>query len=215
MQQLSGVKIDHHNNFYRSCSVAGQDDVIALIGPTCAFAIRTCRSLGSLFTWNSPIYPNILVGVGVNILLILYYAARSTLIVDTLSANIKSFVYTPANREQIFQKNSSFIGNGNFMSTLMIREKYKFMPPHVFECVWPSTTVKSPHCKWTDESKEILQKCAIAGRVEIEVFSVVYGVTNVIIEMQNGVVQIYFARKREENYLSRTDQTCVCADNCW
>uniref|UniRef100_A0A1A9UTM0 Probable ATP-dependent RNA helicase spindle-E n=1 Tax=Glossina austeni TaxID=7395 RepID=A0A1A9UTM0_GLOAU len=111
-----------------------------------------------------------------------------------------------------------FIDNGcklcvNFEDLRKIPEKYKFMPPRVFECrlamIQPST-VKSPNGKWAEESKEILQQCANAGRVEIEVFSVVYGVANVIIKMQNGtlndlLVQKYFARKTEENYLSKTD----------
>ncbi|KAI9579934.1 hypothetical protein GQX74_000722 [Glossina fuscipes] len=111
-----------------------------------------------------------------------------------------------------------FIDNGcklcvNFEDLRKIPEKYKLMPPRVFECrlamVQPST-VKSPNGKWAEESKEILQQCANAGRVEIEVFSVVYGVANVIIKMQNGtlndlLVQKYFARKTEENYLSKTD----------
>uniref|UniRef100_A0A1A9WJJ3 Probable ATP-dependent RNA helicase spindle-E n=1 Tax=Glossina brevipalpis TaxID=37001 RepID=A0A1A9WJJ3_9MUSC len=111
-----------------------------------------------------------------------------------------------------------FIDNGcklyvNFDDLRKIPERYKLIPPRVFECrlamVQPST-VKSPDGKWREESKDILQKCANAGKVEIEVFSVVCGVANVIIEMQNGtlndlLVRKYFARKTEENYLSKTD----------
>lgn len=73
--------------------------------------------------------------------------------------------------------------------------------------VQPST-VRSPNGKWSDDSNELLQKCADTGIVEIEVFSVVDAVANVLIKIDHTtfneiLVEKQYARKCDENYLSK------------
>ncbi|KAI8129774.1 putative ATP-dependent RNA helicase spindle-E [Lucilia cuprina] len=85
--------------------------------------------------------------------------------------------------------------------------------PRIFECrlamVQPST-VRSPNGKWSDDANELLQKCANAGSVELEVFSVVDAVANVFIRVDHTtfndiLVEKQYARKCDENYLSKID----------
>lgn len=86
------------------------------------------------------------------------------------------------------------------------------IPPRVFECrlamVQPSS-VLSPNGKWSEDTKDLLQECADTGIVEIEIFSVVEFVANVIIHLSNTttfndlLVERKFARKSDENYLSK------------
>uniref|UniRef100_A0A1I8NW04 Probable ATP-dependent RNA helicase spindle-E n=1 Tax=Stomoxys calcitrans TaxID=35570 RepID=A0A1I8NW04_STOCA len=87
------------------------------------------------------------------------------------------------------------------------------IPPRVFQCrlamVQPSS-VCAPNGKWPEETKDLLQDCADAGILEIEIFSVVEAVANVIINVRNTtfndiLVERQFARKSDENYLSKTD----------
>ncbi|XP_054743401.1 probable ATP-dependent RNA helicase spindle-E [Anastrepha obliqua] len=87
------------------------------------------------------------------------------------------------------------------------------IPPRMFECrlvmVEPSS-VKSPSGKWPEEAMEFMQQTADAGVVEIEVYSVVAGVSNVIIKTATGtlndiLVEKGLAHKSDENYMSKAD----------
>ncbi|XP_011209559.2 probable ATP-dependent RNA helicase spindle-E [Bactrocera dorsalis] len=87
------------------------------------------------------------------------------------------------------------------------------IPPRMFECrlvmVEPST-VKCPSGKWPDEAMEFMQQTADAGVVEIEVYSVVSGISNVIIKTATGtlndiLVEKGLAHKSDENYMSKAD----------
>ncbi|XP_005191065.1 probable ATP-dependent RNA helicase spindle-E [Musca domestica] len=87
------------------------------------------------------------------------------------------------------------------------------IPPRIFECrlamIEPST-VRSPNGKWSEETKELLQECADTGVVEIEIFSVVEAVANIIINIGNTtfndlLVERKLARSSDENYLSKSD----------
>lgn len=85
------------------------------------------------------------------------------------------------------------------------------IPPRVFECrlamVQPSS-VRSPNGKWSEDANELLKKCADAGIVELDIFSVVEVVANVIIKIDHNtlndlLVEKHLARKCEETYLSK------------
>ncbi|XP_075146643.1 tudor domain containing 9 protein spindle E [Haematobia irritans] len=87
------------------------------------------------------------------------------------------------------------------------------IPPRVFQCrlamIEPSS-VRSPNGKWSEEANDLLQECANAGVVEIEIFSVVEAVANVIINVRTTtfndiLVDKQLARKSDENYLSKMD----------
>uniref|UniRef100_A0A1A9UIK5 Probable ATP-dependent RNA helicase spindle-E n=1 Tax=Glossina austeni TaxID=7395 RepID=A0A1A9UIK5_GLOAU len=76
-----------------------------------------------------------------------------------------------------------FIDNGcmadiHFNSLREIPEKYKLMPPRVFECrlamIQPST-VKSSTWQWSKSAKQLMENCTKKNdKVHIEVYSVVY-----------------------------------------
>ncbi|XP_067635728.1 probable ATP-dependent RNA helicase spindle-E [Eurosta solidaginis] len=87
------------------------------------------------------------------------------------------------------------------------------IPPRMFECrlamVEPSS-VKCPSGKWPDEAMELMQETADAGVVEIECFSLVASVANVIIRTAVGtlndiLVEKGLAHKSDENYMSKAD----------
>lgn len=83
----------------------------------------------------------------------------------------------------------------------------------MFECrlamVEPST-VKCPSGKWADEAMEFMQQTADAGVVEIEIYSVVSAISNVIIKTATGtlndiLVEKGLAHKSDENYMSKVN----------
>lgn len=85
------------------------------------------------------------------------------------------------------------------------------IPPRLFECrlamVEPSP-VRSPNEQWTDEAMEFVQEYADTGIIEIEVYSVVDGVSNVIIKKDNStineiLVEKGLARTSDESYMSK------------
>lgn len=85
------------------------------------------------------------------------------------------------------------------------------IPPRLFECrlamIEPSA-VRSPSEKWTDEAMETVQEYADSGIIEIEIFSVVDGVSNVIIKKDNTtindiLVEKGLARTSDESFMSK------------
>ncbi|KNC34771.1 hypothetical protein FF38_01968 [Lucilia cuprina] len=87
------------------------------------------------------------------------------------------------------------------------------IPPRLFECrlvmIEPSP-VRSPNEQWTDEAMELVQEYADSGIIEIEVYSVVDGVSNVIIKKDNStlneiLVEKGLARTSDESYMSKSD----------
>ena len=70
------------------------------------------------------------------------------------------------------------------------------------------SAVLSPNEEWVDEAMEMLQEYADSGIVEIEVYSVVDGVTNVIVKKDNSsfneiLLEKGFARTSDESYMSK------------
>ncbi|KAL9890727.1 putative ATP-dependent RNA helicase spindle-E [Glossina fuscipes fuscipes] len=122
------------------------------------------------------------------------------------------------NKENERQFKLFFIDNGyladiHFTSLRRIPEKYRLMPPRVFECrlamVQPST-VKSSTWQWSKSAKQLMENYTKKNEVHIEVYSVVYGIANVFIKLENItlndlLVQKQYASRTEENYLSKTD----------
>lgn len=100
----------------------------------------------------------------------------------------------------------------HFNSLRRIPEKYKLMPPRVFECclamIQPST-VKSSTWQWSKSANQLLENYTKQNdKIHIEVYSVVYGIANVIIKLKNVtlndlLVQEQHASRTEENYLSK------------
>lgn len=85
------------------------------------------------------------------------------------------------------------------------------IPPRTFECrlalIEPSA-VLSPDEEWTDEAMEMLQQHADSGIVEIEVYSVVDGVSNVVLKKDNSsfneiLMEKGYARPSDESYMSK------------
>uniref|UniRef100_A0A1I8QEN2 Probable ATP-dependent RNA helicase spindle-E n=1 Tax=Stomoxys calcitrans TaxID=35570 RepID=A0A1I8QEN2_STOCA len=114
-----------------------------------------------------------------------------------------------------------FIDYGNvglidFQDLRYLSETCKYLsdiPPRLFQCrlamVEPST-LKSPIGKWTDGAMEYMQEQADAGVVEIEIFSVVDGISNVIIKKDDStinhiLVEKGLARSADESFMSKTD----------
>ncbi|XP_075145158.1 putative ATP-dependent RNA helicase spindle-E [Haematobia irritans] len=104
----------------------------------------------------------------------------------------------------------------NFGDLRYLSETCKYLadiPPRLFECrlamVEPST-LKSPNGKWTDAAMEYMQEHADSGVVEIEVFSVVDGVSNVLINKDGStinhiLVEKGLARNADESFMSKMD----------
>ncbi|XP_073816762.1 probable ATP-dependent RNA helicase spindle-E isoform X2 [Musca autumnalis] len=104
----------------------------------------------------------------------------------------------------------------NFKELRYLSETCKYLsdiPPRLFECrlalVEPST-LKSPNGKWTDEAMEYMQTHADSGVVEIEIFSVVDGISNILIKKDGStlnhiLVEKGLARSADESYMSKTD----------
>uniref|UniRef100_A0A1B0AZQ3 Probable ATP-dependent RNA helicase spindle-E n=1 Tax=Glossina palpalis gambiensis TaxID=67801 RepID=A0A1B0AZQ3_9MUSC len=98
------------------------------------------------------------------------------------------------NKENEIQFKLFFIDNGyladiHFTSLRGIPEKYRLMPPRVFECrlamVQPST-VKSSTWQWSKSAKQLMENYTKKNdKVHIEVYSVVYGIANVFIKLEN------------------------------
>lgn len=70
------------------------------------------------------------------------------------------------------------------------------------------SAVLSPNEEWVDEAMEMLQEHADSGIVEIEVYSVVDGVTNVVVKKDNSsfneiLLEKGFARTSDESYMSK------------
>lgn len=112
-----------------------------------------------------------------------------------------------------------FIDYGNvgiidFEDLRYLSETCKYLsdiPPRLFECrlalIEPST-VKSPNGQWTDEAMEYLQEHADSGIVDIEIFSVVDGVSNVMIKKDGSTINHIFiekglARPSDESFMSK------------
>ncbi|KAM7364026.1 putative ATP-dependent RNA helicase spindle-E isoform 2-T2 [Cochliomyia hominivorax] len=87
------------------------------------------------------------------------------------------------------------------------------IPPRLFECrlamIEPSA-VRSSNEEWTDEAMELVQEYADTGIIEIEVYSVMDGIANVIIKKDNStlneiLVEKGLARTSDESYMSKSD----------
>ncbi|XP_061390701.1 probable ATP-dependent RNA helicase spindle-E [Musca vetustissima] len=124
------------------------------------------------------------------------------------------------NRHQVEVK-VFFIDYGNvsmvdFKDLRYLSETCKYLadiPPRLFECrlalVEPST-LKSSSGKWTDEAMEYMQSHADSGIVEIEIFSVVDGISNVLLKKDGStinhiLVEKGLARSADESFMSKSD----------
>ncbi|KAI9579641.1 hypothetical protein GQX74_000429 [Glossina fuscipes] len=110
------------------------------------------------------------------------------------------------NKENERQFKLFFIDNGyladiHFTSLRRIPEKYRLMPPRVFECrlamVQPST-VKSSTWQWSKSAKQLMENYTKKNEVHIEVYSVVYGIANVFIKLENITLNDLLNRKSED-----------------
>lgn len=113
------------------------------------------------------------------------------------------------------------IGNTDCFDFTKLREIRNFdlaskiidTPPQIFQCrlamVQPAAII-SPNGKWTNEATTLMEyKLKDVHLVEIEVYSLVDCVANIIIYFENQetlnelLVQKSMARRTEENYLSK------------
>ncbi|KAI9577311.1 hypothetical protein GQX74_013020 [Glossina fuscipes] len=87
------------------------------------------------------------------------------------------------------------------------------IPPRLFQCrlaLVEASAVLSPTEKWVDEAMVLMQEHADAGPTEIEVYSLIKGVANVIVKKEDSslnetLVEKGLARNSDENLMSKTD----------
>uniref|UniRef100_A0A1A9UDK7 Probable ATP-dependent RNA helicase spindle-E n=1 Tax=Glossina austeni TaxID=7395 RepID=A0A1A9UDK7_GLOAU len=87
------------------------------------------------------------------------------------------------------------------------------IPPRLFQCrlaLVEASAVLSPTEKWVDEAMVLMQEHADAGPTEIEVYSLIKGVANVIVKKEYSslneiLVEKGLARNSDENLMSKTD----------
>uniref|UniRef100_A0A1A9W595 Probable ATP-dependent RNA helicase spindle-E n=1 Tax=Glossina brevipalpis TaxID=37001 RepID=A0A1A9W595_9MUSC len=87
------------------------------------------------------------------------------------------------------------------------------IPPRLYQCrlalVEPSAVI-SPNEKWVDDAMMLMQEHADAGPTEIEVYSLVNAIANVIVKKEDSslneiLVEKGLARTSDENLVSKTD----------
>lgn len=85
------------------------------------------------------------------------------------------------------------------------------IPPRVFECrlamIQPSS-VKCPSGQWPDEAMEFMQEVADAGVSELEIYSVVAGISSVLVKwgdmtLNDVLKDKGLARASDESYMSK------------
>uniref|UniRef100_A0A1A9X2C1 Probable ATP-dependent RNA helicase spindle-E n=1 Tax=Glossina brevipalpis TaxID=37001 RepID=A0A1A9X2C1_9MUSC len=146
-----------------------------------------------------------------------YASERALLYGKYYRAKVLGRIYNEINKTTGYEVLFIDIGctaNMNFNSVRKIPQEYELIPPRVFECrlamVQPST-VKSLTYKWSKEAKQLMEDYANINKLlNIEVYSVVHGIANVFIKLQNItlnelLIEKQFASKTEENYLSKID----------
>lgn len=88
------------------------------------------------------------------------------------------------------------------------------IPPRLFQCrlaLVEASAVLSPTEKWVDEAMVLMQEHADAGPTEIEVYSLIKGVANVIVKKEDSslneiLVEKGLARNSDENLMSKVSR---------